>query len=39
MTKIIFATGNANKMREIKAILADLNMDPLEWRRVCRGTS
>ena len=32
MTKIIFATGNANKMREIKAILADLNMEILSMK-------
>jgi len=34
MTKIIFATGNANKMREIKAILADLNMEILSMKEV-----
>ena len=34
MTKIIFATGNANKMHEIKAILADLNMEILSMKEV-----
>lgn len=32
MNKIIFATGNADKMREIKAILADLNMEILSMK-------
>ena len=27
MTKIVFATGNQGKMREVKKILADLNVD------------
>ena len=30
--KIVFATGNANKVREIKAILADLNMEVLSMK-------
>ncbi len=32
MNKIIFATGNADKMREIKAILADLNREILSMK-------
>ncbi len=32
MNKIIFATGNAGKMREVKAILADLNMEVLSMK-------
>ena len=32
MNKIIFATGNAGKMREIKAILADLGMEILSMK-------
>ena len=34
MSKIIFATGNVNKVREIKAILADLNMEVLSMKEV-----
>ena len=30
--RIVFATGNANKVREIKAILADLNMEVLSMK-------
>ncbi len=30
--KIIFATGNAGKVREVKAILADLNMEVLSLK-------
>lgn len=30
--KIIFATGNAGKVREVKAILADLNMEVLSMK-------
>lgn len=30
--KIIFATGNAGKVKEVKAILADLNMEVLSMR-------
>ena len=30
--RIVFATGNANKVREIKAILADLNMKVLSMK-------
>lgn len=32
MSKIVFATGNAGKMREIRAILADLNMEVLSMK-------
>ncbi len=32
MNRIIFATGNAGKMREIKAILADLGMEILSMK-------
>ena len=32
MTKIIFATGNAGKMREIRDILADLNVELLSMK-------
>lgn len=32
--KIVFATGNAGKMREVKAILADLNMEVLSMKEV-----
>lgn len=32
MSRIIFATGNAGKMKEIKAILADLGMDILSMK-------
>ncbi len=32
MNRIIFATGNAGKMREVKAILADLNMEVLSMK-------
>jgi len=32
--KIIFATGNAGKVREVKAILADLNMEVLSMKEV-----
>lgn len=32
--KIIFATGNAGKMREIRAILADLNMEIYSMKEV-----
>lgn len=30
--KIVFATGNAGKVREVKAILADLNMEVLSMK-------
>lgn len=30
--KIVFATGNAGKIREVKAILADLNMEVLSMK-------
>ena len=30
--RIIFATGNAGKMREVKAILADLNMEVISMK-------
>lgn len=32
--RIIFATGNAGKVREVKAILADLNMEVLSMKEV-----
>jgi len=32
MSRIVFATGNAGKMREVKAILADLNMEVLSMK-------
>lgn len=32
MSRIIFATGNAGKMREIKEILADMNMEILSMK-------
>ena len=32
MTKIIFATGNAGKMREIRDIMADLNVELLSMK-------
>ena len=32
MTKIIFATGNENKMKEIRMILADLGMPILSMK-------
>ena len=32
MNKIVFATGNAGKMREIRAILADLNIEILSMK-------
>ena len=32
--KIVFATGNAGKMREIRAILADLNMEIFSMKEV-----
>lgn len=32
MKKIVFATGNAGKMREIRAILADLNIEVLSMK-------
>lgn len=32
MSRIIFATGNAGKVREVKAILADLNMEVLSMK-------
>ena len=32
MEKIIFATGNAGKMKEIREILADLHMDVLSMK-------
>ena len=32
--KIIFATGNKDKMREIRAILADLNMEVVSMKEV-----
>lgn len=34
MSRIVFATGNAGKMREVKAILADLNMEVLSMKEV-----
>ena len=35
MEKIIFATGNAGKMKEIREILADLHMDVLSMKEAC----
>ncbi len=32
--KIVFATGNAGKVREVKAILADLNMEVLSLKEI-----
>ena len=32
MTQIIFATGNAGKMREIKEIMSDLNAEILSMK-------
>ena len=32
MTKIIFATGNAGKMREIRDIMADLDVELLSMK-------
>lgn len=32
MSRIVFATGNAGKVREVKAILADLNMEVLSMK-------
>ena len=34
MSRIVFATGNAGKMSEVKAILADLNMEVLSMKEV-----
>lgn len=34
MSRIVFATGNAGKMREVKAILADLHMEVLSMKEV-----
>lgn len=33
MNKIIFATGNAGKMKEIREILQDMNMEILSMKR------
>ena len=32
MKRIIFATGNAGKMREIREIMADMNMEILSMK-------
>ena len=33
MTKIIFATGNKDKLREIKEILSDCDVDIMSMRK------